>query len=288
MASVADALTEATRALAAADVENPRAEARLLLEAATGLSRERLVARPEVPLDSEAAERLRALTARRAAREPMAYIRGWAEFWSLRFRVGPGVLVPRPETETLIEAALAAFPDRARPLRVLDIGTGSGCLALTLLHLYPAARAIGTDTEPAALVCAKRNAAALGVADRARLVRTRWAEALAGPFDLVVGNPPYVATAAIDRLAPEVARHEPRAALDGGADGLDAYHAILADLPRLLTPDGVALLEIGRGQDAALIALAAAAGFAVRRRRDLAGIVRCLELRRASPAGAPR
>lgn len=280
MSTVAALLAEGARALAAAGIERPRFEARLLLEHATGLARERLIAEPAARVPDAKMAAYRGLVARRAAREPMAYILGRAEFWSLAYAVAPGVLVPRPETETLIEAALRAFPDRARPLRVLDIGVGSGCLLLTLLHLFPSARGVGTDTSAAALACARLNAERLGVAARALLVATPWAAGVAGPFDLVVANPPYIPTAEIAGLAPEVARFEPRAALDGGPDGLAAYHAILPDLPRLLAPGGAALLEIGRGQHEALIPLAEAQGFAVATHADLAGIVRCLEFRR--------
>jgi release factor glutamine methyltransferase len=280
LSTAGDLLTEGAAALAKAGIEGPRFEARLLLEAATGRSRARLVALPLEPVPVPEAQAFRALLGRRATREPMAYVLGRAEFWSLTFEVGPGVLVPRADTETLIEAALTAFPDRGRPLRLLDIGVGSGCLLLTLLHLYPNARGLGTDTSGTALACTRRNAERLGVEPRLELVETAWAHGLTGPFDLVVGNPPYIPTAEIAGLEPEVSLFEPRAALDGGADGLDAYRAILADLPRLLAPEGTALLEIGRGQHEALIPLAEALGFAVTSRTDLAGIVRCLALAR--------
>lgn len=274
-------LAEATAALRAAGIKSPRTEARLLLEAASGLPRHRLVGDPRAEIPPAAARTFQALVARRAAREPMAYILGHAEFWSLPFEVGPGVLVPRPDTETLIEAALAAFPDRHRPLRLLDIGTGSGCLALTLLHLYPNARAVGTDTSGTALACALRNAQRLGLDPRLELVETAWAQGVESPFDLVVSNPPYIPSAEIAGLQPEVSRFEPCQALDGGADGLDAYRAILPELPRLLAPGGLALVEIGQGQETGLAPIAAASGLHASRHWDLAGIVRCLELRPA-------
>jgi release factor glutamine methyltransferase len=274
-----DALAAATRRLAAAGVEGPRAEARRLLEAAAGVGRERLLAAPEAPLPPEAAAAFARAVDRRAAREPFAYVVGRREFHGRDFAVGPGVLVPRPETETLVEAALAAFPDRTAPLRVLDMGVGSGCLLLTVLSLYPNARGTGTDLSPAALATAAANARALGVADRASLVAASWGDGLEPAFDLVLANPPYVATAEIEALEPEVAAHEPRLALDGGPDGLDAYRALTPGLLRLLAPEGAAFLEIGRGQDAPLAAWFAARGLAVAFRRDLAGIVRCLELR---------
>lgn len=279
MTTAAELVAEGAATLKEAGIGSPRSEARLLLESATGLTRAAQVAAPDAAVAATAARAYRALVARRAEREPMGYVRGRAEFWSLEFLVEPGVLVPRADTETLIEAATALFPDRARPLRLLDVGVGSGCLLLTLLHLYPAARGVGTDASPAALALSARNAARLGVAERLALAPTNWAEDVPGPFDLVVSNPPYIPTAEIDHLQPEVSRHEPRAALDGGPDGLDAYRAILPDLPRLLAPGGAALLEIGRGQERALAPLASRAGFAVATRRDLAGVNRCLELR---------
>jgi len=213
----------------------------------------------------------------------MAYILGEREFWSLPLFVGPGVLVPRPETETLVEAALEAFPDRRVPLGILDLGTGSGCLLLALLREYPNASGVGVDRSAEALAHATLNARRHGLADRAHLVHGDWGRGLAGPFELIVANPPYVASGELTELAPEVARYEPRAALDGGADGLDAYRAILPDLPRLLAPAGVACLEIGAGQATALAALAEVAGFRVAVRPDLAGIPRCLVLRHRTP-----
>jgi release factor glutamine methyltransferase len=279
VSTVAALLGQGAAALAAAGVENPRSEAVILLGATSGRTRARLVA--GFPTEAVAAsdeEQYRAFVARRAARAPMAYVRGRAEFWSLGFAVGPGVLVPRADTETLVEAATRAFPDRARALRVLDLGVGSGCLLLSLLHHFPNARGIGTDTSPRALAYARLNAERLGVDPRAELVETAWAQGVDGSFDVVVTNPPYIRSAEIDGLQPEVSRFEPRAALDGGPDGLDAYRAILAELPRLLSPDGSAFLEIGSGQDAQVVPMAAGKLFSIRFHRDLPGITRCLEL----------
>lgn len=281
MSSAGELLALGRAALKAAGIERAGAEARLLLEAATGLARTVLATEPAMPVDAPAADAYRAFLRRRAAREPMAYLLERVEFWSLDLAIEPGVLVPRADTETLIEAARRAFPDRNVPLRVLDIGVGSGCLLLTLLHLYPQARGVGTDTSPTALALTRRNAERLGVAGRMELATTRWAEGVAGAFDLVVANPPYIPTGEIDGLEPEVSRFEPRTALDGGPDGLDAYRAILPELRRLLVADGVALVEIGRGQEAELVPMAVGLGFSVLLHRDLAGIVRCLELRPA-------
>lgn len=278
--STGEALAAAARRLAAAGVEGSRAEARRLLEAATGLPRERLLAYPEAPLRPEAITALDRWVGRRAAREPLAYITGEREFHGRPFRVVPGVLVPRPETETLVGVALAAFPDASTPLRVLDVGVGTGCLLLTVLDLFPNARGVGTDLADAALACAAANAEALGVAGRADLRRTAWAEGVEGPFDLILSNPPYIAEGEIADLQPEVRDWEPRLALCGGSDGLDAYRALTSHLTRLLAPDGVVLLEIGVGQERVLRAWFDRHGFAVRVWPDLAGIARCLELHR--------
>lgn len=264
--------------LRAAGIEDPRREARLLLGHALGLDPAQLVARAHDPVEAPGFE---GLVARRAAREPAAHILGTREFWGVAFRVTPAVLVPRPETETLVEAALEAIPERASVRRVLDLGTGSGCLLCAALAEFPAAIGLGVDQSLAALAVARGNAAALGFSDRARFAAGDWLAALDGAFDLVLSNPPYVAEPEMPALDPELA-HEPRAALVAGADGLDAYRAILPGLKRVLAPGGVAVLELGAGQAQAVQALAAAAGLAVRGlRHDLAAIPRALVLARA-------
>jgi release factor glutamine methyltransferase len=278
--SVGAAITAAAQRLAAAGVEGARAEARRLVEAAAGLTRERLLGWPETPLGPEAVERLQRMVERRAAREPLAYVLGRREFYGREFLVDPGVLVPRPETETLVDAARKMFPDPGAALRVLDMGVGTGCLLLTVLSLYPAATGVGTDLSEAALACASANARALGVAERAELRRTAWAEGVEGPFDLALSNPPYVRDGDIAGLEPEVRDWEPRLALAGGADGLEAYRDLTPHLVRVLGPGGVALLEIGRGQEGELVPWLEGAGLAVEGQRDLAGVVRCLALRR--------
>jgi release factor glutamine methyltransferase len=202
---------------------------------------------------------------------------GEREFWSLPFAVTPATLDPRPDSETLVEAALARTADRAAPVRLLDLGTGSGCLLLALLHELRAAWGVGTDRSAAAVAAARANAVRLGLADRARFVVADWAAPLAGRFDIVLANPPYIERGAIAGLAPEVARHDPVLALDGGPDGLDAYRAILAGLEALVAPRGRAYLEIGDGQAGAVSALLEAAGFAdLELAHDLAGRARCL------------
>jgi release factor glutamine methyltransferase len=276
-----DALLRDTAvALTAAGIDNVRFEARLLLSHASGLRTEEMIARGRDPVPPAIEQALRALTARRVGREPMAYILGEREFWGLPFKVTPAVLVPRPDSETVIEAALALMPDRARGWRILDLGLGSGCLLLTLLKEFPQARGVGLDASPDALAIAQANADSLGVAGRATLRlgdwrQPGWIDPLGGPFDLVVSNPPYIEAATIDRLMPEVARYEPRLALDGGADGLAAYRVIAAAGPRLVAAGGYFLIESGEGQATEISGLFAAAGLAPGTPfKDLAGIDR--------------
>ncbi len=223
------------------------------------------------------------LLARRAAREPLALILGEREFWGMAFAVSPATLIPRPESETLIEAALAAFPDRAAVRQVLDLGTGTGCLLLAALAEFPAAWGLGIDRVPAAATLAAANARRLGLAGRAMFLCADWAApiAMTDGFDLLLCNPPYIAHDEIAGLMPEVARHEPASALDGGADGLDGYRLILPAIAALLAPGGVGVVELGAGQAVAVAALARAAGLepAVPR-ADLAGIARALPLHR--------
>jgi len=238
------------------------------------------VARGTDEVPAAVVETARALTARRVRREPMAYILGEREFWGLPFKVSPAVLVPRPDSETVIEAVLSLMPDRQRPWRILDLGLGSGCLLLTLLREYPQARGAGLEASAEALAVAEENARALGVADRARLIagdwrRPGWTEALGGPFDLVVSNPPYIASAAVPRLMPEVSSFEPRLALDGGADGFDAYHTIIEAGPELVTAGGLMVVEVGEGQATEIAGIFAAAGLSTRPPwKDLGGVVR--------------
>lgn len=214
----------------------------------------------------------------------MAYILGVREFWGLPFKVSPAVLVPRPDSETVIEAALALLPGRERPWRILDLGLGSGCLLLTLLHEFRAARGVGLEVSEDALDVARTNAAALKVEDRAELLlgdwrRSGWREPLGGPFDLLVGNPPYVEAAAIAGLMPEVSRFEPRLALDGGVDGLAAYRAIAAEAPRLVAAGGRVLLEMGEGQGPEIYKIFQSTGFTPHAPwKDLGGIDRVVSL----------
>lgn len=255
-------IDRAMAALRAAGIDGAGFESRLLVAHAGG---------DESRLDT--------LIARRVAHEPMAFILGRQGFWTLDLAVSPATLIPRADSETLIEAALAAFPDRNAVRRVLDLGTGTGCLLLAALAEFPEAQGIGVDLVPQAAALARRNAARNGLADRACFLAGSWAEALSARFDLILSNPPYIETADIPALMPEVARHEPGSALDGGLDGLDAYRAILIQLPGLLAPDGLAVLELGEGQADAVSALARASGLTIRGlRADLGGVGRALML----------
>ena len=281
--TLVSAWTRTRNALTAAGVASPVFDARLLVERATGVTRLDILTDPHRPVAADAMARLEALAARRVAREPLAYILGHAAFWSLNFGVSPAVLTPRPDTETVVHAALAGVPED-KPCRVLDLGAGSGIILLSILHARPLARGVGIDASPEALAIAAANAKALGLEARATFQVGDWGVGVEGPFDLVVSNPPYIATHEIDALEPEVAVHEPRLALDGGPDGLDAYRRLMPDVTRLLKPGGRFALEIGQGQGEAVIALARAAGLDPELvRPDLTGIGRVVV--GARPAG---
>jgi release factor glutamine methyltransferase len=267
-------------------LSTPELDARLLVGHALGLDHATLAADAARILSATEAAAIAALAARRRAREPVARIIGVKEFWELDFKLNGATLVPRPETETVVEATLALL-DRAQTrcarLKIADLGTGSGALLLALLSELPLAHGIGTDMSGAALGCAHQNAAALGLADRATFVACDFGAALQGPFDLVVSNPPYVRRDEIAALAPEVRVFDPWLALDGGADGLDAYRSIAATAKDLLAPDGVLVLELGAGQLAAVEGLLVAAGLVPigGPRHDLLGIARALAVKLA-------
>jgi release factor glutamine methyltransferase len=255
--------------------DNPRLEARILLAHALGATRNDLIRDPGRPIDTTAFE---ALLNRRTAREPLALIIGRREFWSLDFQVSPATLIPRPDSETLIEAALAAFANRPPPRKIIDLGTGTGCLLLALLTEFPLAFGIGLDLSPDAAALAKGNAARLGLADRSAFLAGNWTNAVSGRFDLIISNPPYIPGPDIETLMPEVAHHEPGTALDGGSDGYDAYRTILPLLPHLLEPTGAAILELGIGQSIYVTDLAREAGFDTLLRLDMAEISRAIIL----------
>jgi release factor glutamine methyltransferase len=266
-------------------IDSPEIDSRLILGHALGLDHAGLVTQGERILTPAETNTIAMLAQRRLAHEPVARILGHKEFWGLDFELNSETLVPRPDTETVVEAALATLdtrsPDRLTRLRLADLGTGSGALLLALLSELPQAWGIGTDVSYGALACARRNAQRLGLMERATFVACDYGRALSGRFDLVVSNPPYVCRDTIDSLSPEVSQFDPRRALDGGADGLDAYRSLAADALRLLSSGGVLVVEIGEGQHDQVIALLAAAGLTTREpRRDLAGIPRaCIAIR---------
>lgn len=274
-----EALARVREALRRAGLEDADLDARCLAADALRTDQAGLLARAEEIVDPASAARLAGHVRRRLAREPVGRILGLREFWGLPFRLSPQTLEPRPDTETVVEAALERVADRQAPVRLLDLGTGSGCLLVALLSELPRARGLGIDRSAGAAAAARANAAANGVGARAAFLCGDWAEAVKARFDLVVSNPPYIPARAVAGLAPEVSRHDPRLALDGGDDGLDAYRAILAALPRLLAPGGCAVLEIGFDQAEALAELAAGAGLDMAElRRDLAGRPRAVTL----------
>jgi release factor glutamine methyltransferase len=278
-------VAHARRALAeqfrAAGIESPELDARVLIGHALGLSHAALAAAATQQLSDLTASQIERFTARRMSGEPVARIVGEKEFWSLPLTVTPAVLVPRPETETVVELALALL-DGERSLRIADLATGSGAILLALLSELPNAHGTGTDIDADTIEVARTNAQRLGLDDRSDFVRCDYGTALEGPFDLIASNPPYVASADIATLAREVREHDPRHALDGGADGLTAYRAIAADAPRLLSADGHLVLEIEAGQERDVAKLLASEGLAIAATRpDLSGITRAVAARKS-------
>jgi release factor glutamine methyltransferase len=250
----------AKRRLEAAEIDSPVIDARLLVEAAAGVTRADIIADPYRPLDEAQVAILDGYLRRRERREPVSQILGSKGFWKIMLRVTRSVLSPRPDTETLLDVVLPAFGERQR-FSVLDLGVGSGAVLLAILAERPAARGLGVDVSEEALAVARENAANLGLAGRAALLRGDWAFGLAPEsFDLVVSNPPYIPTAEIATLAPEVRDHEPHLALDGGADGLEAYRRLAPEILSVLRPGGLFAVEIGLGQGPAVEALFAKAG----------------------------
>jgi len=277
MRTLREAVAEATELLRAAGADNPRLDARVLVAHAVAADPATTFLRADMTLSADQEAALAALLARRCARDPVARILGRREFWGLDFAVTPDTLDPRPETELVVEAARDHARRRAFGApRILDLGTGTGCIALALLHALPGARAVATDISAAALQTARGNAVRLGLDARVAFVRAAWAAAVAGPFDVIVSNPPYLSAADMRALAPEV-RFDPPLALDGGDDGLAAYRAIASDAGRVAARPAVMVLEVGAGQAAAVARMLADAGWrVVEIRPDLAGIPRAV------------
>jgi release factor glutamine methyltransferase len=279
--TVGDAVSEVAARLAAAGIAEARRDARLLVALAQGVEPGVVLGYPERVLDGAARARLAGLTARRAAREPYSRLLGQRQFWSLDFVLSPETLDPRPDSETLIDAALDLLADRAAPRRLVDFGTGTGCLLLALLSELPNARGVGIDILPGATATARHNAAALGLAQRAAFVVGDWGAAISGEADVILANPPYICSADMAGLAPEVARFEPPMALDGGPDGLRAFRVLAGETRRLLRPGGIGLFELGQGQAEGVARLMVDAGLVPRGvRRDLSGIERVLVVAR--------
>ena len=274
MTEVASALREAAEQLAAVS-DTPRLDAELLMAHALGVERQAVLLDPSrftLP------ERFAEFVALRMKHEPIAYILGYRDFWTICIGVGPGVLIPRPDSETLIEAAISHFGTTG-PARVLDLGTGPGTLLFAALSEWSAATGLGVDASDIALGYARNNASVLGLEDRVELTLGDWTTAITERFDLILCNPPYITDT--EALMPDVADHEPPGALFAGDDGLDDYRRIIPDLPRILAPQGTAILEIGATQHMLVKELAEAAGFVVACRQDLAGRDRALSLTRA-------
>jgi release factor glutamine methyltransferase len=274
-------IVEAAGLLKKAGIDLPRSEARLLLAHVLGIDTGRLIVDPGRAVPE--AEEFMALVRERGRRIPMAQILGRREFWGLDFRVTRDTLDPRPESEILVETALATLRGgTADAPTILDLGTGTGCLLLSVLSELPAARGVGVDISCAALSVAKANAEGLGLGRRARFLAADWGAGLDASFDLILSNPPYVRRHEIDRLQPEVSLFEPRHALDGGADGLDCYRRLGPVLTAFLAPHGAALLEIGAGQARDVVNILCAAGLRhAETAKDLAGHERCLVFRHA-------
>lgn len=279
-ASIADAVRLVAQAFKLAQIEESEADARLLIGEALRLGRAQLTVQADRLLEAREVSMISALAARRLRHEPVARILGRKEFWSLELAVTPAVLVPRPDTETLVEAAIEAVTTRGlhlEKLRLLDIGTGTGAVLLALLKELPHATGAGTDISAEALGVARGNAERHHLDTRCAFIQGDIAGDAAGPFDFILSNPPYIATAEIASLPPEVCDYDPREALDGGADGLDCYRAIACEAPRLLAPGGRLIVELGIGAEATVSALFTKAGLTVLgARNDLAGVPRAL------------
>jgi release factor glutamine methyltransferase len=275
VAAVADWLVES-----GVGAQEAQDDARALLRAAAGLTRLDLALSPQVALTAEETQRLSDYARRRAAREPVSRILGERGFWTLDLAVAPDVLDPRADTETLVETVLAMVDDREAPLRILDLGSGSGAILCALLSELPHATGVAVDLSAPACAATRQNLARCGLSRRAYVLRGRWGSALAGVFDIIVSNPPYVRAGDMAALDPEVRLHDPALALDGGADGLDCYRDIIADLGRLLAPGGVAAFEVGHDQASGVGALLAARNLSVSRvARDAGGHERVVAAR---------
>jgi release factor glutamine methyltransferase len=283
--TVANARRTLTARLAAAHIESAELDARLLMGAILGLDLTALIVSAARPLTASEAERLNDFARRRLCGEPVARILGTREFWGLSLKLSDATLVPRPDTETVVERALEIARGFAPAIRIVDIGTGSGAILLALLSELPDALGVGTDVSFAALVTASSNARDLGLGKRAAFVACDYAAALSGPFELVVSNPPYIRSSDIPNLAPDVRNHDPVGALDGGRDGFDAYRALIPQAAQLLKPAGALVVEAGLGQSQEIEGLMTEAGLKVTGppKADLGGVLRAVAGRKMPP-----
>ncbi len=278
-----DALREAVLRLQAAKIESASLDARILLEHVLGVSREQLLFLLDLAITTEQYEGLKKLVEMRAEHKPIAQIIGKREFWGLDFKVNEATLDPRPDSETLVEAVLDKIKNQDAALKILDLGTGTGCLLISLLSELPNSSGVGVDISEAALEVARGNASSLVIVDRTQFICSNWAEKLEDledigqKFDIIISNPPYIPSSEIAKLAPEVAKFEPIGALDGGADGFDCYRAIMRQIPRILADTGFVAFEIGMGQERGLMEIAEENGLkTVGTKNDLGGITRCV------------
>jgi release factor glutamine methyltransferase len=264
-----------------AGIDDAAQDARHLLCAAVDIDHSALIREPELAIEDDGADRLGRYAARRLAREPVTRILGSRGFWSLEIEVGSDVLDPRPDSETLIDAAIDVFAQRQQEaLRIADFGSGSGALLCALLDVFPNASGVAIDISPAATALTRRNLHLCGMSSRARVAQADWSDGVETGFDLIVSNPPYIASGEIAALDPEVRNHDPALALDGGQDGLDAYRDLSQLLPEALRPGAIAILEIGSGQAANVVAIMAHAGLHIDRvQKDLGGVERALVVR---------
>ena len=286
--SVGSLLDSAAAALTQAGFDEPRRIARRALGAVLEISLAEMLSRPEQVIEDLQVRRVRLTLDRIFAREPLSRILGRREFWGLEFALSAETLDPRPETETIVEAVLRRFPDRHERLRFLDLGTGTGCILLALLSEFPSALGFGVDLSAEAATTARRNASLLGFADRAHFLVGDWGAAISGKLDAIVANPPYIATTLLAELPREVALHDPRLALDGGKDGLQAYHSLAMDLGRLLRPNALFFGEIGSCQASAVAAIIRVRGLVIEGyEQDLAGAPRCVIVK-ADAVGAEK
>jgi release factor glutamine methyltransferase len=276
MQTIQSILTDMRNAFRAAGLDTPELDARLLVEAALGLDQTDLITKSNQEITKSQENTLEAMTLRRLQREPVSRILGKRAFWKSDFKISPATLDPRPDSETLIEAVLK-HTNKNEPLAILDLGTGTGCLLLSLLQELPQAIGTGVDISAEAISIARENAEYLGLTSRVNFMSTDWNKMSPVPFDIVISNPPYIESVEINSLEPEVRAYDPLTALDGGTDGLDCYRDIARLLPRLLKPDGLAFFEIGATQAEAVKGIAGKNGLSViQTLTDLAGHDRCL------------